>query len=217
LTDSAVEVVMARLDVTPETAGELARCLSGTERERARRFAFERDRRRFIVARARLRHLLAARLGSAPEEIDFTTGSHGKPGLSGGDWTFNASRSGDVAGFAFSRGREIGIDIETVRDLPEADTIAARFFSRRENEDYLALSSADKATGFFNCWTRKEAFVKAIGDGLSHPLDRFDVSLAPGEPARILRVGSGWSLHAFIPGPGLVGAVAVSESLAVQP
>jgi len=99
--------------------------------------------------------------------------------------------------------------------IRDTEDIAARFFSCRENEAYLALEPRDRVQGFFNCWTRKEAFIKALGDGLCHPLDRFDVSLAPGEPAKILRVGvtpgdhCGWILHSFLPGPGLIGAIVV--------
>ena len=101
--------------------------------------------------------------------------------------------------------------------VPDADVIAARMFSRGENEVYRTLDLRDKPLGFFNCWTRKEAFIKALGDGLYYPLDRFDVSLAPGDPARILRVESttgdrcGWTLHRCWPGPGLIGAIVVQQ------
>ena len=220
--DGAVEVVTARLDVAPAVARDLESCLSGGERERARRFVVERDGRRWIAGRARLRQLLADRLGMAPEDVELARGPHGKPGLSprmaDPDLEFNMSRSGDLAAYAFSRGRAIGIDIEAVRDLRDADAVAARFFSPREIEDYSALRPGDKPLGFFNCWTRKEAYVKALGDGLAFPLDRFDVSLAPDEPARILRVdrtsgeSCGWSLHALTPAPGFTGAVVVRHS-----
>ena len=214
------DVVSVRLDVAPEAADELAACLSEDERRRAHRFHFERDRRRYMVARGRLRHLLASRLNVSPRDVELAYGSGGKPRLARPAelLTFNVSHAGDVAAVAFSHGLEVGIDIEAVRELPDADQVAARFFSRRENEVYLALDPSDKPAGFFNCWTRKEAFIKAIGDGLSYPLDRFDVTLAPGERARILRVGEasgedcGWSLYAFSPGPGLVGAVVVQDS-----
>jgi 4'-phosphopantetheinyl transferase len=105
--------------------------------------------------------------------------------------------------------------------IPDAGDIAARFFSRCENEAYLGLDLDDRPLGFFNCWTRKEAFVKALGDGLYYPLDHFDVSLSHGDPARILRVENtpggdcAWSLHSFLPGPGLTGAVVV-EKLATE-
>jgi 4'-phosphopantetheinyl transferase len=217
--DDAIEIALTRLDVEPGAVRASAALLSDAERQRASRFAFDRDRHRFIVARAGLRQLLAARLGVPPESVELVYGKRGKPALArrfaASDLRFNMTHCGDVAVYAFAPGREIGIDVEAVHPIRDADDIAARFFSRRENEAYLALDPCDKPLGFFNCWTRKEAFIKALGDGLSHPLDRFDVSLAPGEPARILRVGSmpgdhcGWTLHSFSPGPGLVGAVVV--------
>jgi len=217
-----IEVVTVRLDVAPEIVGELARCLSETEQRRARRIVHDRDRRRFIIRRAYLRHLLASRLGVRPDAVEWVAGPGGKPGLPRGpidtDLRFNISRSEDIAVYAFTTGREIGIDVEAVREIPDADAIAARYFSRRENEEYRSLTQRDKAAGFFNCWTRKEAFIKAIGEGLLHPLDDFDVSLTPGEPARILRISQvpgdacGWTIHDFSPCPGFTGAVVAQES-----
>jgi len=211
------EATVIRLEKNVEEIRALSKLLSDTERRRADRFAFDRDRNRFIVARANLREMLATRLSVRPESVELTYGVHGKPALSrrfaDSDLRFNVSHSDDVAVYAFSLGREIGIDIEVVRSIPDADDIAARFFSRRENETYLTLDPNDKPQGFFNCWTRKEAFVKAIGDGLYHPLDSFDVSLSPGEHAKILRIkdmpGSecGWCLNSFSPLPGLITAV----------
>jgi 4'-phosphopantetheinyl transferase len=201
----------------PDRVRDLARRLSATERRRAERLVFERDRRRYAVARGLLREQLASRLGVAPDEVELDSGPFGKPGIPQSDLRFNVARSGEAAVFAFSRGREIGIDVEVVRDVPEAGVIAARFFSRRENEAFLALSPRDKPLGFFNCWTRKEAFLKARGEGLRHRLDRCEVSLAPGEPARIVRVGEmpgdacGWTLQELSLGPGLVGAVVAQD------
>lgn len=222
--DDAVEIVVSRLDVGLEVVRELVALLSRAERQRASRLVFDDDRRRFIVARARLRQLLAARLGVQPESVELTYGMHGKPSLArrfaDSGLRFNLSHSDDVAVYALSHRREIGIDVEPVRVIADADSIAARFFSRRENEAYLALDPRDKPQGFFNCWTRKEAFIKALGDGLYHPLDRFDVSLAPGEPAMILRVENtpghdcGWRMESFSPAPGFVAAV-VTESRGV--
>jgi len=194
--------------------------LSAGERQRAARFAFDRDRRRYIAARALLRRLLGERLGERPEAIEFVYGRRGKPALAprfaGSGLHFNLSHCDDVAVYAFARAREVGVDIEKVRPIPDADEIAKRFFSRRENLAYRALAAADRGPGFFNCWTRKEAFIKALGHGLHLPLGSFDVSLAPGEPARILRVGPrrgddcGWRLASLQPAPGLTGAVVVS-------
>jgi 4'-phosphopantetheinyl transferase len=216
-----VEIVSVRLDAEVAAMRELEQCLSDEERARAGRFVFERDRRRFIVGRARLRHLLATRLGVQPDAVEFVYGPRGKPGLSRRfsdiDLRFNVSHSDGVAVYAFSRGREIGVDVEAIRELCDADEIAARFFSCRENEAYRALEPDDRAQGFFNCWTRKEAFIKALGDGLYYPLDLFDVSLALDEPARILRVGDvpgdrcGWLLCSFVPLPGYVGSVVIES------
>jgi 4'-phosphopantetheinyl transferase len=213
----AVEAVSVPLTAAPAEVAELARCLTAEELSRAGRFAFERDRRRFIVGRASLRRLLASRMGLRPESVEITYGPRGKPALGprSPDFAlrFNVSHSEDVAVYAFARGREIGIDVEAVRAIEDADAIAERFFSASENNAYRALHLRDKPLGFFNCWTRKEAFVKALGDGLSRPLDSFDVSLTPGEPARILRVDSvpgercGWHLESFSPTPGFVAAV----------
>src|SRR5947207_11404240 len=211
------DAVAAPLDAEPEAVRKALALLSPSERQRASRFFFERDRRRFIVARARLRQLLAVRLEIQPEEVELVYGSHGKPALTDSDLHFNVSHCDDLAVYAFSWGHEIGVDVEAVRWFVDAGDIALRFFSRRENVAYAALDPLDKPLGFFNCWTRKEAFIKALGDGLNHPLDRFDVSLAPGEPARILRVGGtagdhcGWTLHSLRPGPGLIAAIVVQQ------
>jgi 4'-phosphopantetheinyl transferase len=219
--DGAIDIVVTRLDLRPAAVHALAVWLSDAERIRASRFAFDRDRRRFVVTRARLRQLLGVRLDVRPDSVDLVYGEHGKPALVRGhvdsDLRFNVSHSDDVAVYAFSPGREIGIDVEAVRVIRDADDIAARFFSRHENEAYLALDRRDRPLGFFNCWTRKEAFIKALGDGLYHPLDRFDVSLAPGEPARILRVENtpgdccGWHVESFSPTPGFVAAIVVES------
>jgi len=221
--DGAVELVRVRLDAETAATDDLALCLSDAERVRAGRFVFERDRRRFMVGRARLRELLASRLGTRTDLIELEYGPRGKPMLAGdlaeSDLRFNLSHCGDVALYAFSRGCEIGVDVEAVRELSDADAIAARFFSPRENQSYLALDPRDRPLGFFNCWTRKEAFIKALGEGLHYPLASFDVSLAPGEPAQILRVGEtpghdvGWCLQSLVPEPGMAAAVVVEKSL----
>lgn len=217
------EVLLARLDSEPAATDELAWCLCDAERARAGRFVFERDRRRFVAGRARLRHLLALRLGTRADAVEFDYGPRGKPRLggrfAGSGLRFNVSHCGDVALYAISTGHEIGVDIEAVRELEHADGIAAQFFSRRENEAYRALDTRDRAQAFFKCWTRKEAFIKALGDGLYYPLDAFDVSLAPEEPAAILRVGDvagaacGWALHDLDPGvePRFAAAVVVGN------
>jgi 4'-phosphopantetheinyl transferase len=217
----AIEVVVTRLDVGSDTIHASAALLSEAERRRASRVTLHHNRRRFTVARARLRQLLGARLGVHPDSVELTYGERGKPALArayaDSGLRFNVSHCDDIAVYAFAAGREIGVDVETLRVVPDADAIAALMFSRRESEAYRVLDPRDKPLGFFNCWTRKEAFIKALGDGLYHRLGSFDVSLAPGEPARILRVDStpgdrcGWTLYSFMPGPGLIGAVVVQR------
>ena len=214
---SPVEIVATGLAVEPAAARAAIAFLSDAERQRASRLAFDRDRRRFVVARARLRQLLGARLDVRPEAVELVYGAHGKPALAprfaASDLRFNVSHCDDLAVYAFSHGREVGIDVEAVRVMGDADDLAARFFSRREHGAYRVLHPRDKPLGFFQCWTRKEAFIKALGDGLSHPLDRFDVSLAPGEPARVLRVEGApedhrrWHMESFAPALGFVAAV----------
>jgi 4'-phosphopantetheinyl transferase len=220
--DECISVVVTRLAVGPEAVSAAAALLSDAERRRADLFTCDRGRDRFIVARGRLREVLAARLGVRPESVELECGVRGKPALgrrfAASKLRFNISHCDDIAVLALASGSEIGVDVEAVRPIRGADAIAARFFSRAEDEAYRALDPRDKPVGFFNCWTRKEAFIKALGDGLYHPLDRFDVSLAPGKPAKILRVEDtpgddcGWRLESFSPAPGFVAAV-VTETL----
>jgi 4'-phosphopantetheinyl transferase len=215
------EIVVVRLDVVPDAVSGFRAMLSHDERLRADRFAFDRDRRRFMVARATLRALLAQRLGILSRSVELQYGPHGKPSLARRcatmDLRFNVSHSEEVAVYAFAQGREVGVDVEAIRDLPDADGVAARFFSRKEHDAYLALEPCDRPLGFFNCWTRKEAFIKALGTGLHHPLGNFDVTLAPGAPAKILSVDGtpgeacGWTLESFSPAPGFVAALVIES------
>lgn len=215
--ESGIEVVVTRQSPDAEAAHAAVADLSPDERERASRFIMPRDRRRFIARRARLRRLLGERLGVQAASVRLTSTAHGKPGLADpldkSGITFNVSHSGDLSVYAFASRTDIGVDVEAIRVIEDADRIAGIAFSRVEYESYERLSAHDKPAGFLNCWTRKEAFVKAIGSGLSYPLDTFDVSLVPGEPARLLRVGrthgsSGWRIHSFCPEPGFVAAIA---------
>jgi 4'-phosphopantetheinyl transferase len=185
------EVVVARLDAPSEEVRSLQASLCPHERQRAARFRFERHRRRFIVARGRLRQLLAARLGLTPEAVEFAYGANGKPRVL--NLQFSVSHCDDVALFAFSQASEIGADLEAIRPIREADAIAAQFFSPREQADYAALAARDKPFAFLRCWTRKEALAKALGDG-------FSMSMEAHAPR--------WRLHSFFPLPGFIGAVA---------
>jgi 4'-phosphopantetheinyl transferase len=215
--DDGIEVVATALSAT---RGGLAACtavLSPPERMRASRFIFARDQRRFIVRRAGLRRLLGERLGLPPASIDLSIGKHGKPALapplSDADLHFSVSSSHDLAVFAFAWGKEVGVDVEAIGPVDAPDRAAPAAFSPAELAEYRSLPPQDRRRGFINCWTRKEAFVKATGRGLLCPLDSFDVSLSPRQPARILRVGRtdgercGWHLRCCVPAPGFVAAV----------
>ena len=206
---------MARLDEGAEGVAALAALLCDAERARAGRFRFERDRRRYIVARARLRELLASRLERDARELQFVYGENGKPALADASLHFNVSHCADLAVYAFSNEREIGVDVEALHPIREAGGVAAQFFSPVENEAFCSLEPEERTLGFYNCWTRKEAMVKALGDGLAMPLDGFAVSLAPGDAARVLHIAGrqgdgGWRLHSFTPCPGFVAAVAIA-------
>ncbi|MFZ5918973.1 MAG: 4'-phosphopantetheinyl transferase family protein [Chloroflexota bacterium] len=188
------------------------------ERQRAARFYFARDRRRFVVARGMLRFFLGRYLDAKPASLRFRYSAHGKPSLAagwGGDTLrFNISHANGLAVLAFALGREVGVDVEYIRpDLARLD-VAEMFFSAQEVAVLRALPAEAQARAFFDCWTRKEAYIKARGEGLSLPLDQFDVSLSPGEPARLLSTpgdpseAARWSLRALWPGPGYAAALA---------
>lgn len=185
--------------------------LSGDELERAGRFRFDEHRRRFVAARGILRHLVASTIGGKPEDVRFRYGAHGKPFVDG-EVSFNMSDSGSVAVYAIGIGREIGIDIEQVRAIRDAGALASRFFAPREAETILR-SSTDQQNAFFTCWTRKEAYIKARGEGLSMPLHSFEVSIAPSERPRLVSASidplevTRWSMDAFSPLPGYLAAI----------
>lgn len=192
--------------------------LSPDEQDRAAAFHFQKDREHFIVARGGLRSILGRYLHLDPAQLRFTYNEFGKPDVIGTAedmrLRFNLSHSNGLALYAFNLDRQIGLDIEYVKDDIGCEEIAEQFFSIREIAMLRALPSRQRAEGFFNCWTRKEAYVKAKGEGLSLPLTEFDVSLAPGEPAMLLSAGnpeesSRWNLKELAPWTGYAAAVAV--------
>jgi 4'-phosphopantetheinyl transferase len=215
-----VHVWRAELDQPVEILQALQRLLSPDESERAHRFHFRKHREHFIVARGVLRTLLGNYLRMEPSQLRFSYTAYGKPALAGireeqPPLRFNLSHSGELALYGFTRGREIGLDLEFRREDFASEQIAEHFFSAREVEMLRALPLQLKTEGFFNCWTRKEAYIKAVGLGLSLPLDQFDVSLAPQEPVALLRTGDDeseaarWSLKALTPAEGYSAALAV--------
>jgi 4'-phosphopantetheinyl transferase len=214
-----VHVWRASLDQTASRVQNYLRTLTPDERRRAARFYFARDRDHFIVARGVLRAILSSYLNRDPGQLRFCYNPQGKPYLpreSGGDWLrFNLSHSHGLALLAVTRDREIGVDVEHIRSGLADEQMAERFFSPQEVAQLRALPPARQAEAFFNCWTRKEAYIKAQGVGLSLPLDQFDVSLVPGEPAALLSTrgdpheASRWSLRELMPGSGYIAALAV--------
>jgi 4'-phosphopantetheinyl transferase len=217
LSADEVHVWRAPLEQTDERLERLRGTLAPEECERAARFHFERHRRHFVAARGLLRELLSLYLKLPPARLRFVYTAYGKPHLadgSGGGWLrFNVSHSGGLALYAFSRGRELGVDIEEVRADFDHGEIAERFFSRQEVAALRGLPAGLRREAFFLCWTRKEAYIKGIGEGLSLPLDSFDVSLTPGAPASLLAVrgdareGARWDLRDLEPGPGYHAAL----------
>ena len=219
LPNNAVHVWRAALHVSPSELRAFGDTLAVGERARAERFYFQKHREHFIVGRGLLRDILSRYLDRKPDQLRFCYNAYGKPALieeTGAEGLcFNLSHSHGIALYALTRGREIGVDIEYFRPDVEAEKLAERFFSPREATVLHALPEHLRKEGFFNCWTRKEAYIKAEGKGMSIPLSAFDVSLTPGEPAALLRSQndtqetSRWTLQALDPKPGYAAALAV--------
>jgi 4'-phosphopantetheinyl transferase len=191
--------------------------LSADERVRVAQFHFEGDRWNFLFCRSMLRILLASYLGTPPTELRFAYSAQGKPSLAApfGDLEFNLSHTSGLALFGFCRGQRIGLDVERIRKDFKVNEIAGRFFSSAEKRSLAQIPQVSSHEAFFHCWTRKEAFVKARGEGLSCPLDGFDVSVAPEdeEVALTRRTDAAeaarwklWSLNCF---PEYAAALAV--------
>ena len=195
----------------------LLRLLSNEERARAERFRFSRGRTEFIVARAGLRSILSRYLDVGPARMQFRYAALGKPCLAFLEGQlplqFNVSHSHGLAVYAVTTACEVGVDVEKIRASVATERIAQRYFSARELADFLRVQPEQRVRAFFNCWTRKEAYLKARGSGLAAPLDQFDVTLTPGEPAMLLEDRShpdeaSWHLTHLDPGADYIGAVA---------
>jgi 4'-phosphopantetheinyl transferase len=208
-----VDIWRIALDLPPATVKSLDSVLSADERERAARFRFPGGTERYTVAHGCLRHILARYLDCDPKQLCFSTNEYGKPALQGYNLEFNLSHSGERALVAVSLARRVGVDVEHIRPDLELIKTADRFFSQNEVTELMALPPHQHQIAFFNCWSRKEAYIKALGLGLSLPLDSFDVSLA--DPA-ILRAtrpdeaeAARWRLLSLEVEPGYTAAVAV--------
>ena len=207
---------LAWLDVQPLERTRLCSYLSKDEVSRAERFVFPRDRDHFIVARGRLRELLGKYLHCSPDAVQFKTGRYGKLSLldDGNQLRFNLSHSHGLALYGFCMGRELGIDTDKIQPEFAGEEIAQRYFSTAEQRDLAEVRKELRATAFFLGWTRKEAYIKAHGDGLQIALDSFDVSLKPGEPETLRSADNWrWCMRSFVPAPEFVAAVVAEEEI----
>jgi len=210
LPDKELHVWRASLDLPAELLQRLAKTLSANENERAGKFLIARTRERFIVARGLLRQLLGMYLGLDPEKIDFQYGPQGKPSLLAthdSNVSFSVSHSQAMGLFAFCRGREVGVDIEEVKPEFKGMQIASHFFSGEEIAGLAKLPPDLADEAFFQCWTGKEAYVKARGKGLSFPLWNFSIGFVNREGVLRDEMGRVWSCYALEPAPGFAGAV----------
>jgi len=213
-----VHVWRAFLDNYASRLADLRSSLSEDERSRAGRFHFARDQVHFTVGRGFLRSIVARYLRQEPAQLRFGYGLNGKPFLAtplgNRSLQFNLSHSHGIALLALAFGQELGVDLEQVRPIRDAEQIAKSYYTPREHALLRELSGPRKEEAFFKCWTCKEAYLKATGTGISESLDKVEVSLVPGEPARVLTIAgdakaaSAWQLEELNPAPGFVGAVA---------
>ena len=216
-----VNIWHASLDLPAEQIEALGGALSPDERERAGRFVRAADSRRFIAGRGILRSLLSRATGVEPSSVSFAYNEYGRPFLapvSGLPMViFNVSHSAGKALYALSARAPVGIDLERIRPSPNFSGIAERFFTPAEASALRSLPERQRLDAFFTCWTRKEAFVKAVGKGLYSRLDHVEVSLLPGEPPAILRIADGgedardWRMFDIDAGDGYKAAVAVKS------
>jgi 4'-phosphopantetheinyl transferase len=212
-----VDIWRVRISPSAELACLYQPFLTTDEKYRAAGYRFDHLQQSFTISRGVLRILLGRYLDLPPAEIPLRCGSKGKPSLDGFGLHFNVSHSGRLAVFAFTLGCEIGVDVEQIQAIDNLSEIANRFFCREEADELLSLPLTERTNAFFLCWTRKEAYIKAIGDGLSAPLDCFRTILRPSEPARFVHVNqspeeaSRWTLHDLVTLPGYAAALAYRD------
>lgn len=189
--DSVVRLFQVDLRADESLLADCRRLLSDDERQRADRLLIAESARRFIVGRSALRQILASLLNIPPALVRLVVGPHGKPAMAdlpADSWQFNVSHSADAALVAVTRGRAVGVDLESKSHRLKRDELAARFFSASENQSYFELPEEQRAAAFYRIWTCKEAYLKAIGAGLSFPLGRFTVAARPDQPPGLLDV-----------------------------
>jgi 4'-phosphopantetheinyl transferase len=216
-----VHVWAASLEMAPKVLSSFERILCSSEMARARRFHVDQHRNRFIGGRGFVRMILSHYLRTEPGKLEFAYNPHGKPSLSGAfaesRLNFNLAHSENLALLAVTRADAVGIDVERIKPLTDTDGLVAQFFSARESAAFHNLPPEQKSVAFFNLWTRKEAWLKATGEGIGHLLNVVEVSFLPGEPARFLSLPGGpkttaswsWILHSLSPQAGFVGALTI--------
>ncbi len=217
-----IHIWHASSNLSPKQTERLEQTLSGGELKRAYRFVFEEDRFRFIAGRGLLRTILGRYLKKEPCQLHFNYGLNGKPELVGAEsdegLNFSVSYSNKLILYAFSLNRRIGVDIEYIRSDFADEQIVNRFFSKQEIDKFLSLSKENRIDAFFTCWTRKEAYLKVTGKGITSGMDQFAVSLLPGEPAALLSINnkpeetSDFYLEDLNMGHGYKAALAVEGS-----
>jgi 4'-phosphopantetheinyl transferase len=219
---SEVHLWCASLDQPEDVLDRFRGTLSADEHVRAERFRLGNLRNHFVAARGMMRDVLSRYLDERPEKLAFDYAAHGKPHLAAAwrktELEFNLAHSHGVALLAVTRGEAIGVDIEQIRPMPNAGQLMERFFATEEIAQWQGLPDNVRSKAFFQGWTRKEAWLKAVGSGLSFPLDRFCISLDPAMPARVLSVdgdeeeAARWWLDSFEPQESYVAALAMRSA-----
>lgn len=215
MTAEEIHIYKANLNCMVDNARSFYLILSDDERQRAAQYKFETDRLNFVLARGILREIIGHYLIIKPKDIVFSYTSFGKPYLAHNILNFNLSHAGSLVVYILANSKKVGIDIEKIHSIPEFLDIAKKFFSLQENLDLDSISKDKQLEAFFRCWTRKEAFVKAIGNGLSFPLNKFDVTLLPHDPPRIININNHnidneWSMCSMNPTYNYEGAFSFS-------
>ncbi len=216
LSENNVHIWSTNLKLGSSKIEKLSTILSSDEKDRANKFYFERDKNRFIIARGTLRKILSRYLNIEPKKLQFTYSERGKPYLPDTSILFNLSHSQDLALYAITQVNLIGIDLEYIRPMNDAENLTKRFFSPQEYNLISQLPPQKQQETFFKLWTCKEAYLKATGDGLAGGLEKVEICLTPEKPVEFFSINqdikeaSRWYLHQFIPQPNYIAAVAVA-------
>lgn len=218
LTNSKVHIWLANLDISTEKVTRLSKFLSADEQIRADRFKFEKNRNHFIAARGILRMIASAYLSVPADRLQFAYSSRGKPSFQSDSLQFNLSHSHNLALYGFTKDNQIGVDLEYLRPMPDAAKIAQRFFSPQEYQWINSLSDRAQQKAFFQCWTAKEAYLKATGEGISNSLDLVEVKISDDRNKISIEIKqgdrqvSGWLIDGFVPQQDYIATVAVESN-----